>query len=483
MTRLPADLLERAPEEAARLLALSYLAEATAAEKRLANPDDHEALHDFRVAIRRLRSCCRAYAPHLKTSVTRKMRERLRGLTAATNAGRDAEVLLAWVGAQRETLGSAPHAGANWLAARLEERRGSPDRPVSAVTAQEWREIASTLKRRLSEFKTVMHLGRSPRHAGFARVAGERVQAHVADLRARLAAVNGRGDVTEAHFARIGAKRLRYLLEPFIRKGRAVPGFVEQLKGLQDLLGELRDMQLLADEITQAVEQAAAARAGHLHRLALEGAERPKEGPDESAGLVDLARRARERTEQLFSTVESEWLSGHAEPLLERIEEFGESLSSRRRKQVEIERKFLLSALPERVQGETPAAVTQGWIPGTELHERLRRMRGPDGEAFTRTIKLGNGIRRTEIEEETTREVFESLWPLTEGRRVDKRRYAVRDGKLTWEVDQFNDRDLVLAEVELPSVDTTVEFPEWLRPYVVREVTDEPEYVNLNLAK
>ena len=483
MTRLPVDLLDRPPEEAARLLALSYLAEATAAEKRFVDPDDREALHDFRVAIRRLRSCCRAYRAHLETSVSRKMRARLRGLTVATNAGRDAEVLLAWVRSQREALGDGGRAGADWLATRLEERRNSPGAPVSAETAEEWHDVAATLKRRLSEFKTVMHVGRASRHAPFARVTGERIQADVADLRARLAAVNGRDDTAEAHRARIGAKRLRYLLEPLIRKGKAVAGFVEQLKGLQDTLGELRDVQVLAEEIARAVEQAAAVQARQMHRLALDGGARPPERRDEGAGLVELARRARERTDQMFSTVEAEWLSGRAEPLLEKVEHFGVSLARRRRKHVEIERKFLLTGLPERVHRETPAEVTQGWIPGTELNERLRRMRSPEGETFTRTVKLGNGIRRAEIEEATTRKVFESLWPLTEGRRVDKRRYAVKDGDLVWEVDQFNDRDLVLVEVELPSVDTAVELPGWLEPYVVREVTEEAEYVNLNLAK
>jgi CYTH domain-containing protein len=54
---------------------------------------------------------------------------------------------------------------------------------------------------------------------------------------------------------------------------------------------------------------------------------------------------------------------------------------------------------------------------------------------------------------------------------------------LTWEVDVFADRDLVLAEVELPAATTPVELPGWLRGSVVREVTGEAEYVNLNLAK
>ena len=54
------------------------------------------------------------------------------------------------------------------------------------------------------------------------------------------------------------------------------------------------------------------------------------------------------------------------------------------------------------------------------------------------------------------------MWPLTLGRRLRKRRHAVPEGGLTWEIDQFLDRDLVLAEVELPSAETPVTVPKWL---------------------
>jgi CYTH domain-containing protein len=92
-------------------------------------------------------------------------------------------------------------------------------------------------------------------------------------------------------------------------------------------------------------------------------------------------------------------------------------------------------------------------------------------------------VSRLELEEETSRELFERIWPLTAGRRLVKRRYRVRADELTWEIDQFLDRDLVLAEVELPAADTPVEPPAWLSPYLVREVTDEAEYTNLRLAR
>ena len=57
------------------------------------------------------------------------------------------------------------------------------------------------------------------------------------------------------------------------------------------------------------------------------------------------------------------------------------------------------------------------------------------------------------------------------------------EGELIWEVDEFTDRDLVLAEVELPSEDVKPGLPDWIAPYVVREVTGESEYANINLAR
>src|SRR4026207_1998015 len=97
MVRLPPDLLSRSAEEGARLVALAYLDEIARAERRLADAQDPEALHDFRVGLRRLRTSLRAYRSSLKGSVSKKMRRRLRDLTLATNAGRDSEVQLEWL--------------------------------------------------------------------------------------------------------------------------------------------------------------------------------------------------------------------------------------------------------------------------------------------------------------------------------------------------------------------------------------------------
>jgi CYTH domain-containing protein len=105
------------------------------------------------------------------------------------------------------------------------------------------------------------------------------------------------------------------------------------------------------------------------------------------------------------------------------------------------------------------------------------------GERYFRTIKLGSGIARAQYEESIPAEMFEPLWPLTAGCRVEKRRYQVREGELVWEIDVFEDRELVTAEVELPSAETQLSIPGWLAPSVVREVTGDPAYANVNLAR
>ena len=152
---------------------------------------------------------------------------------------------------------------------------------------------------------------------------------------------------------------------------------------------------------------------------------------------------------------------------------------------LEIERKYLLRGLPPAVHDSTSVEIDQGYLPGGEIRERIRRVRNSGRVKFVRTLKAGIGIERIEIEEETTEQFFLAVWPLTRGCRVQKRRYDVPDPSgLVWEIDEFLDRGgLWLAEVELERADQPVVPPGWLQPYVVREVTDEPAYTNRALAR
>lgn len=161
----------------------------------------------------------------------------------------------------------------------------------------------------------------------------------------------------------------------------------------------------------------------------------------------------------------------------------------------EIERTFLLDGLPDLPAGAEEFRIEQGYLPPPEappdvdpapdmLQGRLRRTEDIDGAVrYCHTIKRGEGLVREEINLELTREDFERWWPHTEKRRLTKTRYRIAQGNLTWEIDDFEGFDIVLADVELPTPETRIEIPEWLASHVIREVTDDPEYRNYDLAR
>ena len=151
---------------------------------------------------------------------------------------------------------------------------------------------------------------------------------------------------------------------------------------------------------------------------------------------------------------------------------------------VEIERKYLLSGMPASPAAERVLDIDQGYLPGIKVQERVRRERTREGAVrYFRTMKIGTGLVRTELEDETDEKLFNHLWALTEGRRVKKRRHIVLNGDDRWEIDEFLDRELFLAELELDAPEAPVTIPDWLKPVLVREVTDERAYTNRSLAR
>jgi CYTH domain-containing protein len=322
---------------------------------------------------------------------------------------------------------------------------------------------------------------------GFGAVLAALVEDQVNALVARVGAISDAADVEGAHRARIEGKRLRYLLEPLRGYPRAdASEAVSALKRLQDVMGALHDAHVLGEELGALLVDVSAKRARLLHvavlspgaedsvRARLRGSPRP--------GLLALVRLVREGRDALFADLEREWRADGLGVLAGQVRGLADAVAARAGGRLEHERKFLLAALPPRAESVEAVEIVQGWLPGTRLRERIRRARRSGVDRYTRAVKRGSGGARLEAEEETTREVFETLWPLTEGKRIAKRRHRVRDGEHLWEIDVFTDRDLVLAEVELPARETELELPEWLRPLALRDVTDDPAFRNENLA-
>src|ERR1700681_2991868 len=115
-----------------RLVAISILDDAQQASeklislaKELRNGDTagDEALHDFRVSIRRLRGWVRAFKPWLGDDLRRKQRRRFSGIGESTRTARDAAVHLEWLRKERPALSARARVGLTWLSERLNAKR------------------------------------------------------------------------------------------------------------------------------------------------------------------------------------------------------------------------------------------------------------------------------------------------------------------------------------------------------------------------
>jgi CHAD domain-containing protein/CYTH domain-containing protein len=480
------ELLRQPVECAARDVAMRLLEQAERERHRLGHTDDPEGLHDFRVAVRRLRSWLRTYKEPLRGSVSGKQRDVLRAVAHASNSGRDAEVHIEWLRARPEFFRRSRRGGAEWLIERLQSTQGAAVDSLQEAVEGDFVPLRHTLAKRLEVYPRRVRL--AVPEATFAAATAERLREQTRGLRDQIEAIRGPGDQETAHTARIAAKHLRYLLEQVAAEVEAGESMVARLKGLQDVLGALHDAHVFGEEVARALADAAVEHAGELSSTVLKGgarwfkirrADRDRITP----GLLAIASRLRDAVGDSFASFAAAWEGAAAATFWDEVGRAADSLRTRGGAPEEIERKYLLAALPDSAKAAPPLEIEQGYLPGKVLLERLRRVKDRSSTRFYRTVKIGTGMVRTEIEEETTRAVFDRMWPLTKGRRLKKRRHRVREGDLTWEIDDFADRKLVLAEVELPDRNTDAEIPKWLRPRVVRDVTDEEEYQNARLAR
>lgn len=145
----------------------------------------------------------------------------------------------------------------------------------------------------------------------------------------------------------------------------------------------------------------------------------------------------------------------------------------------EIERKFLVRSnrWKEKVQ---PERCRQGYIcPGSGTTVRVRVK---EGKGYITIKGRSKGISRREYEFEIAlKEAEEMLEHLCEKPLIEKKRYTVKYGGMTWEIDEFSGENsgLVIAEVELEQEDQVISLPEWAGP----EVTSDPRYYNAALVK
>jgi adenylate cyclase len=144
----------------------------------------------------------------------------------------------------------------------------------------------------------------------------------------------------------------------------------------------------------------------------------------------------------------------------------------------EIERKFKVNVTQMSfIEKLLPKNIVQGYIHSSS--SIITRIRIIDDTAFL-TIKGGeSALERDEFEYEIPLSEANEMMTLFCTKLLKKKRYLVYQNDLCWEIDVFegNLQGLIIAEIELKEINTSINLPDW----IAEEVTDDPNYLNINL--
>ena len=152
---------------------------------------------------------------------------------------------------------------------------------------------------------------------------------------------------------------------------------------------------------------------------------------------------------------------------------------------IEIERKFLVTGDAWRSAAHKVVPMAQGYLNGLAMVEdgsqkASVRVRIEGEDAYLNLKSRERGHTRQEFNYAIPVDEARSLLALCVGGMIDKRRHYVDHEGHLWEVDEFlgDNAGLVVAEIELGSVDEAFAKPGWLGA----EATHAQRYYNLALA-
>jgi CHAD domain-containing protein len=203
-------------------------------DKVRSNPDP-DNVHDLRVAIRRCRSVAMVFEEVDPDAAWPEMRKTAKKLFQALGALRDAHVMEDWV--KKLTPASDPVRVQMHSAFENEEPelRSEVLRVAGKFDEKEWKRLERRLKQRV---RVLPVSGLAAECLAWERFE-EIKQLHAQALRTKKA--------KPWHALRIGLKKLRYTVESLLPEHHAA--WSENLKRLQDLLGDIHDLDVLVDKV------------------------------------------------------------------------------------------------------------------------------------------------------------------------------------------------------------------------------------------
>lgn len=238
--------------------------------------EDPEAVHQTRVATRRLRSDLQTFAPLLEDEWGRDIGEKLRWLGGLLGEARDADVLHARLKKRAEALPEDDRPAGRKLAAELTSDQGQARAKLLAGLAED---------RYLGVVQTLVEASRSPQllpdsHQPADSVGPSLLAKPWRKLRREVKALDNPPADDALHEVRIRAKRVRYAAEALAPVlGRRAARFAGAAAELQEILGEHHDAivtgRLLRERSAGAPAEVAFA-AGELAGLEAAAADRAR---------------------------------------------------------------------------------------------------------------------------------------------------------------------------------------------------------------
>jgi CHAD domain-containing protein len=220
---------------------------------------DMDAVHDMRVASRRLREAIRLLGPIYAKRESRRWYRRIRDITCALGPVRDSDVFIDSLGALAPTLGDG---GKRAVAFMIGFRSGQRVGELATLNRELGRLDLGTSRSKFARFARLLaettDVERSLADFAHAEVASRAAIAFGVQPHALLEA-----NILDQHQLRIDYKRIRYAVEAFAPcYGDSFDSLHVTLTSFQDVLGELHDAHVFLEMLSDPERVNAAQRAG-----------------------------------------------------------------------------------------------------------------------------------------------------------------------------------------------------------------------------
>lgn len=202
---------------------------------------DAEAVHDFRVALRRFSQVLRVFKPCFRGKEARKIRRELKQMMDLAGEVRNCDIAL-------KLMAKSRRRGITGLRPKVQELRREGERALIAFL-RHWVNRKSSLKWRVTVASTTTTNREPFARAGIARTA-QRVLPRMAQqfFKRGNDAAKTKASPDELHQFRISSKKFRYTLELFTSLyGPPLSSPLETIRRGQRLLGDINDCETVRD--------------------------------------------------------------------------------------------------------------------------------------------------------------------------------------------------------------------------------------------